>query len=541
MPKRRNRAQMATASSRKSCSRLAFLAPRGHKECSPLRFFSRHRCVVPQPALNPSLLPFSLLLPGNAGDLLQLEVPLWLTRAPAVYQVIGGPGEQTGGATLHVASSRAVYSAIQNREDDGIHIRILGGADDGSNLDWSGKISDIYTKKGPPRSMAVLEALFEETDSGWMKRMMATMIGLRRTHQLNTPKFGFSLIVWSRLPVLSGFGGDVAMMTSTAMAFKASTGLDKKRVDGIRLARAIVQGAREIMGERIPLGDAITCALAERQTGMFIEHGADPTMQWAPIPDHTFLGAIDLGMDPVTEEEDRRAAAVGAAMGMSHLNKERRKQKEPQYGGWGQVTPKEFEGGLRSFVPARESGADFVAGFAKLEPEVAELVDESRPYRERALSEHQMRESGRVNRFVEQLAEYARTKREDHLSEAGKVLGSSHRSLRDKCSIQDDAIDFVLGEIQKAGRDAGLFGGRLSGAGDGSVIVVLAHQAGEERLREIMATFSEKFTERVVDPPSLHIETGRGAAMTGWWEGVLRPKEEPAPAAAVAGDDKDSK
>ena len=496
---------------------------------------------MPQPALNPSLLPFSLLLPGSAGDILQLDAPMWMTRAPAVYQVVGGPGEHTGSATLHVAGSRAVYSAIQNREDDEIHIRILGGGEQGENLEWSGRISDIYTKKGPPRSLAVLEALFEETDSMWMMRMMATMIGLRRTHQLNTPKFGFSLVVWSRLPVLNGFGGDVAMMTSTAMAFKASTGLDKKRVDGIRLARAIVHGAKEVMGLRMPLADAITCALAERQTGMFIEHGADPSMQWAPIPDHTFIGAIDLGMDPITEEEDRVAAEAGAAMGMAHLNKERRKQKEPQYGGWGQVTPKEFEGGLRSFVPARESGADWLAAFTKDEPEIAELVDPDRPYRQRALSEHQMRESGRVHRFVEQLAEYARTKREDHLSEAGKVLGSSHRSLRDKCGIQDDAIDDVLGKIQSAGRDAGLFGGRLAGAGAGAVIVVLAHQAGEERLREIMDEFAAgPHAERIVDPPSLHIETDRGAAMTGWWEGVLQPKEsEPEEAAAASAEAKD--
>ena len=121
------------------------------------------------------------------------------------------------------------------------------------------------------------------------------------------------------------------------------------------------------------------------------------------------------------------------------------------------------------------------------------------------------------------------------------MLGSSHRSLRDKCGIQDDAIDEVLGKIQSAGRDAGLFGGRLAGAGAGAVIVVLAHQAGEERLREIMDEFAAgPFAERIVDPPSLHIETDRGAAMTGWWEGVLQPKEsEPEEAAAASAEAKD--
>jgi len=449
---------------------------------------------------------------------------------------MGGPGEHTGCATFHFASSRAVYSAIQNREDNGIHIRILGGAEDGSNLEWNGEIADLYTKKGPPRSLAVLQSLFEETDSMWMMRMMATMIGLRRTHQLNTPKFGFSLIVWSRLPTSPGFARDVAHMTSVAMALKASTGLDKKRVDGVRVARAIVHGAKEVLGERLDMGAVLTATLAEQQAGMFIEHGMDPTMQWAPIPEHTFLAAVDLGIGPVAEPEVRMAAGMGAAMGMAHLNKALRKAKEPQFGGWGQVAPKDFEGGLRNHVPARESGRDWLAGFAKTEEDLVDRVVEDRPYRQRALSEHQMRESGRVHRFVEQLSEYARTKREDHLAEGGKLLASSHRSLREKCSITSDLVNDFLKRVGEAGRDAGLFGGRLMGTGNGALVVILGHKAGAERLRKVLDEFAEAHADELQSEPNVYLESARGAAMTGWWEGVLQPKDDDKKKAAPAAE-----
>jgi galactokinase len=452
---------------------------------------------------------------------------MWLTRAPAVFQVCGGPGEQTGCATFHVGLSRSVYSAIQNRMDNEIHIRILGGGEKGENLEWSGEIPDIYTKKGPPRSLAVLRAMFEETDSTeWMMQMMATMIGLRRTHQLNTPKFGFSLVMWSRLPKGEGFANRVSMMTSSALAFKASTGLDKKRVDGMRVARAMVHGVEEVLGERMSMAEALTASLNEIGCGMFIEHGVDPSMQWAPIPEHTFVGAIDLGVGPVADEETRLAAEMGAAMGMVHLNVELKKQKTSVFGGWGQVTTKEFEGGLRGHVPARESGKDWLKKFAKKEEELAKFVDPERPYRERALSEHQMRESGRVHRFVEQVSEYARTKREDHLAEAGKVLGSSHRSLKDKCSIQSDLVDDFLKRVSEAGRNAGLFGGRLAGRGDGSVVGIIGHSAGEARLRQILAEFAADHKEHLTHKPALYLDSGRGASMVGWWEGVLQPKED---------------
>lgn len=484
---------------------------------------------MPQPALQPSFHPFALLLPSAAGDILQLDTPIRLTRAPAVFQVCGGPGEQTGCATFHVGLSRSVYAAIQNREDDEIHIRILGGGKQGETVEWSGRIEDVYTKKGPPRSYAVLTALFDETDSTeMMMRIMAIVIGLRRTHQLNTPKFGFSLVVWSRLPPGEGYANTVSYSTAIAMAFKASTGLDKKRIDGVRVARAVVHGAKEVLGERLSMAQALTAALSEMNSGMFIEHGLDPTMHWAPIPEHTFIAAVDLGLPPVADPETVIAGGVGAAMGMVHLNKHLTADNQTTFGGWGQVTTKEFEGGLRGHVPARESGKDWLAKFAEEEPELAELVDPNRPYRERALSEHQMRESGRVRRFVEQLSEYARTKREDHLAEAGKVMGSSHRSLKDKCSIHSDAVKDFMDRVNGAGRNAGLFGCRLSGAGEGSVVGVLCHNAGEEKLREILAEFSKDHKDELLRPATVVTDTARGSAMVGWWEGVLVPKEEKA-------------
>jgi galactokinase len=471
-----------------------------------------------------------MLLPSAAGDILQLDVPIRLTRAPAVFQVCGGPGEHTGCATFHVGLARSVYAAIQNREDDEIHIRVLGGGKQGETVEWTGRIEDVYTKKGPPRSYAVLTALFDETESTeMMMRIMAIVIGLRRTHQLNTPKFGFSLVIWSRLPKGEGYANTVSYSTAIAMAFKASTGLDKKRIDGVRVARAVVHGAKEVLGEKLSMAQALTAALCEMNSGMFIEHGLDPTMHWAPVPEHTFVAAVDLGLPPVAGPELVTAGGVGAAMGMVHLNKHLTAENQTTFGGWGQVTTKEFEGGLRGHVPARESGKDWLAKFAEEEPEVAELVDPNRPYRERALSEHQMRESGRVRRFVEQLSEYARTKREDHLAEAGKVMGSSHRSLKDKCSIHNEAVKDFMDRVNGAGRNAGLFGCRLAGAGEGSIVAVLCHNAGEEKLREILAGFSKDYEDQQVHRAGILTDTTRGSAMVGWWEGVLVPKEDKGP------------
>ena len=128
---------------------------------------------VPVPSLSPSLLPFSALLRTAAGDLLQMDAPMWLTRAPGSVDLIGGPAETPGSVSVSMAVGRSTYCAIQNREDREIHIRVLRSAAKGGTVQWSGEISQIYTKKGPPRSLAVLREMFEEDEAPWMMEMMA--------------------------------------------------------------------------------------------------------------------------------------------------------------------------------------------------------------------------------------------------------------------------------------------------------------------------------------------------------------------------------
>lgn len=350
--------------------------------------------------------------------------------------------------------------------------------------------------------------------------MMAWMIGLRRTHQLNTPKVGFSLVVWNRLPAGGGFQAKTAFATSVSLALKASTGVDIKRVDGVRIARAVVHGAREVLGETIPLASALTCSVGQQGCAMSIEHGVDPVMQWIPLPDHCVIAGVDSCVQEPVSLEARIAAATGAAMGMCYLNKARKKAKEQLLGGWGQITPSQFEGGLRDYVPTKEKGGDWAKKFSS-EEDVLAHVDPERNYRERALSEHQVRESSRALRMVAQLGEFGRTKKEDFLSEAGKSMNSSHRSLREKCTISHPEVDDLLGRIQEAGRAAGLFGARLAESGENGVIAVLAHSSAEISLREITAEWMEGR-----DGKSMILTgTGLGGSLTGWWEGIFSPKE----------------
>jgi len=489
---------------------------------------------LPEPALPSPFQPFAALLGGEAGELLQLDKPLWLTQAPGRLHALGGPGEGPGIATLSVPIARSVYCAIQVREDQRIRIRSLLPKKWGGIRLWEGLVSSLYTKKGPPRSLAVLRDTFAQTDDEWMMRLVASMLGLRRTRQLNTPKTGFDMVIWSRVPEGIGYGERAAFGVATALAFRASTGLAKKRLDGVQIARAVVQGAREILGEDIPMVDALTSALGHRDCALFVEHGIDRNMQWIPIPPQCSISVLDLGFREFPSEEVRRKPRIAAEMALAYLNQAMRKEGKAGYGSWGQITPGEFEGGLRSLVPASQSGAEWLKLFSRRKDlvELAREVDPAATYRLRASAEHQCRESGRARRMVANLNDYTRTLRETFLAEAGRCLSSSHRSFREKCKIELPIADEFLAEFNAGGRRSGMFGARLTQEGGSSVLAALVHQSSRQPVRELVEAFCAKHPE--CGPGQVIHGSQEGGVLRGWWEGVLEPTPEATPGAKAS-------
>jgi galactokinase len=482
---------------------------------------------LPEPALPASFLPFASLLSGEAGELLQLDKPLWLTQAPCRLELIGGLVEGPGTSTLTLPLSRSVYCAIQNREDRKIRIRsVLPSRWGGSQL-WEGDVDVLYTKKGPPRSLAVLSQVFEEEKSQWMLRVIAAMLGLRRTRQLNTPKVGFDMVIWSRVPEGLGFGERAAFGVAAALAFKASTGLAKKRVDGVQVARAVIQGAREVLGEEIPMSDALTSALGRRDCALAIEHGIDLDMQWIPVPPQCSFAAVDLGYQHEVGPVPRDQVRVSTEMALAHLNAALKKEKQQLFGSWGQMPPNEFEEGLRGHVPASQSGADWLKIFKrrKEHADLAALVDPDSSYRMRANSEHLVRESNRVRRLVSNINEYSRTLRETFLGEGGRCLQSSHRSLQEKCGISHSVADSFVQAFQEAGRQEGLFGTRLTLGGTCNVLVALVHQSARQQLRDLVDDFVA--SNEHCEGGQVIIGSQDGGVLRGWWEGVLQPVDSP--------------
>lgn len=491
-----------------------------------------------QAALPSSFLPFAALLASEDGELLQLDKPLWLTRAPGRLDVLGTGSEAPGTASISVPLARSVYTAIQNREDRKVRIRVLLPKSWGGSRLWEGKIEDLYTKKGPPRSMAVLRQTFSNPKDLWMMRVIAVMIGLRRTRQLNTPKVGFDIVIWSRVPEGIGFGERAAFGVSLGLALKGSTGLAKKRVDGVLVAKAVQIGFKEVLDEDIPLTDALTSAVGRADCVLYIEHGADLTMQWIPIPQQCSLAAVDLGYGDLNTPSERAQPAIAAQMALAHLNDAMKAAGNQEYGSWGQISSADFEGGMRDHAPPSQKGRDWIKAFGRRADfkALVPLVDPAKAYRLRASAEHECRESDRARQLVSNLNEYGRTMREAYLAESGRCLNGGQRSLMEKCKITHPVADDFVKRFKDAGRKSGMFGARITLNGGSSVLAAAVHQSARGDLRDLTVEFCSGRDD--CGDGLVVVGSDDGGVLLSWWEGVVHPRDEaeadsPEPATAA--------
>jgi len=100
---------------------------------------------------------------------------------------------------------------------------------------------------------------------------------------------------------------------------------------------------------------------------------------------------------------------------------------------------------------------------------------------------HVVTENERVARAVNCLSE-------KNLEEFGELMNASHASLRDDYGVSIPELDFLAGECNKI---EGVFGARLTGAGFGGCVVVLAHKDAAPQIeKRVFFRYAKKFKSR---------------------------------------------
>jgi L-arabinokinase len=132
-------------------------------------------------------------------------------------------------------------------------------------------------------------------------------------------------------------------------------------------------------------------------------------------------------------------------------------------------------------------GEDFLKRYGGTTDRITR-VDPARTYAVRQPTAHPVCEHARVRRFAEILSGRVD---EAALEDMGELMFASHASYS-ACGLGSDGTDLLVELVRQAGREAGLFGAKITGGGSGGTVAILGRANAAHAVTEIARRYRDQ-------------------------------------------------
>ena len=464
--------------------------------------------------------------PGSAALAFAPDAPLFVARAPGRLDLMGGIADYSGGAVLQMPIAEAAVVVLQRTDEPTLEIASVGegrdedgdGSDSDSGGDDGGDGGSASTRHPPFRCR--LDALLP---AGGTDPVSAARAVLRRDPSRAWAAYvagvfpvlaergtrfggGARLLVRSAVPVGKGVSSSAALEVATMRAVAAAWDIP---LDAHACALLCQRVENAVVGAPCGLMDQMTSSAGRNGRLLSLLCQPDRLLPDVTLPPTLAAFGIDSGIRHSVGGSDYGRVRAGAFMGyrllLAHAavaaaSVPAREVVDTRWRGYlANVTPSELDGELAGVLPARLSGADFLARFdattdplSRIEPDV--------DYAVRHPTEHPVREHFRVQVFRRLLAGSAReagapvASASAHRTLAallGECLYQSHASYS-ACGLGSDGTDRLVALAREAGAAAGIHGARITGGGSGGTVAILAERGAGELVRDIAARYRQE-------------------------------------------------
>jgi L-arabinokinase len=425
---------------------------------------------------------------GPLGGFFSSDASIGVARAPGRLDVMGGIADYSGSLVLQFPLREAACAAAQLHADRDLWVASVDPSPPHA-------VRQLRLPIEPLRAASHAEAAKYLRDSApeWARYLCGLVVPLVRElgHEL---RGGVRIVVASRVPEGKGISSSAAIEVAGLMALAAAADIV---LDPRECALSCQRVENLVVGAPCGVMDQMTAACG--RSGELVELLCQPAslLGSRPVPAELGLFGIDSGVRHAVTGRDYGAVRVATFMGYRMLSARlgfeaefdehgRVAVDDTRFGGYlANVTPSELDSEFRDTLPERLSGAEFLDRFLGISDSVT-LVDPSVTYAVRAATEHAIREHHRVRCFAELLSAPV-TERSCRL--LGELMYQSHASYS-ACGLGADATDRLVRLVREAGVDAGLYGAKITGAGSGGTVAVLAHGDAEGAVESVVHRFA---------------------------------------------------
>jgi hypothetical protein len=418
---------------------------------------------------------------AERGGFFAPERPITVARAPGWVDLLGGAAAHSGALALGWPMGNTTLAALQPDPEPVIRIR-AGGVE--GHLPREALAMD-----GGPREYAEIAARVDEAAPGgapWWPVALGAWAALMREEFADIPG-GARLL----LRPADGPGARSSWAAATAQALVSAYGVriaPRELALGCQVATGLAGGrAGNALGPMLSV-----CGIA----GELLLMLQQPAWHWGGLhmPHGAAVWALRVGAGPTQAGVGRSAAAAAMAYRLiadaAGLTPQ---QADARWGGYlANIGTAAFERRYRDLLPARLSGADFLARY-DAPPGVQIAPEEGYPLRAAAalaVGEH-LRARGAAALLR---AAASKAQRDEDLLLVGEMMAESHW-LQRAAGLGDAHADRLADMVDAAGPERGLFGARAPAA-SGATLVVLARTGADDELQKIADGYA-----RVCDEP----------------------------------------
>ena len=450
---------------------------------------------------------------------LSADQAVLIARAPGRLDVMGGIADYSGSVVLELPLARSTSAILQPRSDSRIEVVSFRGArphfvsstlSELTEGDWAApeRLAERLHAEGQEWAAYILG----------IAQFCARMVTEPRPNRsAGTPSAagGFNLVLGSDVPEGKGVSSSAALEVSSMAVVSEHFGLG---LEPAAAAAACQWVENHVVGAPCGIMDQLTSLLGKSDRLLRIRCQPAVVEGFVEVPpDFRFYG-IDSGVRHAVSGNEYGSVRTAAFMGYRMIAESAGLTAtragngvvvdDPRWGGYlANLSPGELDREFGELLPERMSGEEFLARFGGHTDAVTRVrADVS--YTVKAATVHPVRENARAERFAELLENLASAP--EGAEEMGRLMYESHASYG-ACGLGSAGTDRLVEMVRAAAPEVGLFGGRITGGGNGGTVAIFGRRDAEGAVREIAARYGEETGVRA----EVFAESGPGAEELG--------------------------
>lgn len=448
---------------------------------------------------------------GPLGTRFAVRKPIYVVRAPARLDCMGGIADYSGSLVCEMTLDRAVLMGIQARDDRKVVVYSTGVDKLGLSPDVTLALDDLAPDTGALDYDTVKRGLSRVPESAWAAYVAGAFSVLQGEGHMERFPHGATIVLASNIPLRVGASSSAALEIASMYSLNLLYGIN---LDGMTLAVLSQKVENHVVGAACGIMDQVTCALGTRGRLLSLLCQPHTVQQQVPVPDGVRFIGVNSGIRREIKGARYTNGRIGAFMGLAiirdHLRPGNGVAADLSLGYLCNLSTTEYVHSCRSLLPSGISGRAFKRRYGNT-PDPVTTVDPEVVYKVRSRVEHPVYEHHRVTDFTECIRLAGASEQARYLERAGRLMYASDWSYTHRCGLGSAETTWIVREIRKLGVEAGFYGAKITGGGAGGTVAV----AGNDRMFDHLDHLLERYGEATGIEAELFTGTSPGALEFG--------------------------